>query len=61
MIIATLQGYNEIQYTTEHNNQDAAQIWASWKRGEITAFHRVQWQTRHNGHFDRNGNFISWR
>ena len=62
MILASLALQDgEISYTTEHDSMTASQTWDAWKRGEITVFHMLQWQTHHNGHFDINGNFITWR
>lgn len=42
-------------YTQDIHNMSAAQIWAAWKRGDVTMYHLIEYQRRHGVTFTGDG------
>lgn len=62
MIISTLQlNTGAIHYTTDHDAMTPDQFWAAWKNGKLLVFHMLKYQTRKNGYFDPDGNWITYQ
>ena len=59
MILSSLPLKNgSIDYTDAHDALTASEAWEAWKNGDFVVFHMIEWQTRHDGYFTPDGEFV---